>query len=177
MMRLQRVVCQLKSGLCKSRLDLTYPRRNHLTPKHESPFPSLPKEASWSIHDILSRTEKRRESPYFSLADVERLAELAGLRVQQEEAGKLTQDINDLCAMVEPIQDIDTTGIKPLVSITHRYHPLVAMRDDIARESVTDQDADAGEKELFGRQLLRHARKSEGGFYVAPSLISSTADD
>ncbi|KAJ3103830.1 hypothetical protein HDU97_009835 [Phlyctochytrium planicorne] len=117
------------------------------------------------------KTELKRENPHFSPSDIQRLAKLASLEIKEEEMEKLTKDVNDLCAMVEPIKEIDTKGVEPMISVTHRYEPKGITRSDSPRDPVSDQDSDATEHDHFGRQLLRHAPHVEGGFYVIQKAV------
>ncbi len=50
--------------------------------------------------------------------DVERLAGLARIRLNEDEKLKLTQDMGSILEFVEQLMAVDTTGIEPIAQIT-----------------------------------------------------------
>ena len=88
------------------------------------------------------------------LQDIERIAHLARLQVQPDEAERLMGQLNGFFGIVEAMRAVDATGVEPLA------HPLAAvqdvqlrLRDDIASEpdqrSANQQNAPAVEDGLF----------------------------
>ncbi|MCU0869459.1 MAG: Asp-tRNA(Asn)/Glu-tRNA(Gln) amidotransferase subunit GatC [Burkholderiales bacterium] len=89
-------------------------------------------------------------------ADVERIAHLARLHITPEETGRTLAQLNDIFAMIEQIQAVDTTGIEPMA------HPLGGaqrLRDD----AVTEPDVrDAAQ---------RNAPAAQDGLYLVPRVV------
>ena len=55
--------------------------------------------------------------------EVSRIAHLARLELQPEEAGTLLKELNDFFGIVERMRAVDTGGVEPL------YTPLAALRE------------------------------------------------
>jgi aspartyl-tRNA(Asn)/glutamyl-tRNA(Gln) amidotransferase subunit C len=89
-------------------------------------------------------------------ADVERIAHLARLHITPEETQRTLAQLNDIFAMIEQIQAVDTTGIEPMA------HPLGGtqrLRDD----AVTETDVrDAAQ---------RNAPAAQDGLFLVPRVV------
>jgi aspartyl-tRNA(Asn)/glutamyl-tRNA(Gln) amidotransferase subunit C len=95
-----------------------------------------------------------------SPTDVERIAHLARLKLQADEALALQAQLNGFFKIVDKMRAIDTTGVDPL------YTPLAAvqavglrLREDI----VTEHDDRAANQ--------RSAPAVEAGLYLVPKVI------
>ena len=89
-------------------------------------------------------------------SDVEKIAHLARLAIDESVIPDYTRDLNNILSLVEQMSAVDTDGISPMA------HPLDAvqrLRDDVVSE--TDQ------RELF--QSI--APKTEAGVYLVPKVI------
>ena len=49
-----------------------------------------------------------------SLTDVEKIAKLSRLSLTEEEKGKTLSELNDIFAMVEKMQSVNTDGVEPM---------------------------------------------------------------
>ncbi|MBC7380562.1 MAG: Asp-tRNA(Asn)/Glu-tRNA(Gln) amidotransferase subunit GatC [Burkholderiaceae bacterium] len=89
-----------------------------------------------------------------TLSDIDRIANLARLALQPDEAGRMLGQINGFFDIVEQMRAVDTTGIEPL------SHPVAAiqdialrLREDVASEpnqrEANQQSAPAVERGLF----------------------------
>lgn len=87
-------------------------------------------------------------------SDIERIANLAQLRLTPESASRTLDQLNGFFSLVEKMQAVDTTGIEPLA------HPVAAMqdvqlrlRDDVVSEpnarEANQRSAPAVERGLF----------------------------
>lgn len=88
--------------------------------------------------------------------DVEKIAHLARLAIDDKTIPDYARDLNNILSLVEQMSAVDTTDISPMA------HPLDAhqrLRDDVVTE--TDQ------RELF--QTI--APKTEAGVYLVPQVI------
>ena len=95
-----------------------------------------------------------------ALADVNRIAHLAQLELQPDEAQAMLQQLNGFFAIVEQMSAVDTSGVEPL------YTPLAAvqnvalrLRDDV----VTERDQRALNQ--------TSAPAVEDGLFLVPKVI------
>lgn len=87
---------------------------------------------------------------------VQHVAKLSMLNIGDDEISSTTERINKVLALVDTLQDIDTTGTEPLA------HPLDAqqsLRDDHA-ENCTDRD-----------KLLSNAPEQLDGQFLVPRVV------
>lgn len=69
---------------------------------------------------------------------VDNLANLARLRFQDAEKASIRDDLQKMVAFVEKLQELDTTGVAPLLHISDAANVL---REDIVEGSVSRGDA------------------------------------
>ena len=88
--------------------------------------------------------------------DVEKIAQLAHLEFPASEKEALTEKFNDILAMMDKLNELDTTNIEPLTHVI----PL----ENVFREDVL--------KESFPREaILRNAPKANEEFFNVPKVI------
>jgi len=89
-------------------------------------------------------------------SDIEKIALLARIRVEQAAVPEIADRINDILKMVDSMQAVDTAGIEPMAN------PLDAnqrLREDIVTET--------NQREAF--QAI--APQVEQGLYLVPKVI------
>jgi aspartyl-tRNA(Asn)/glutamyl-tRNA(Gln) amidotransferase subunit C len=91
-----------------------------------------------------------------SLEQIGRIAELARLELAPAEALAMQQQLNDILAMVDAMNAVDTSGVEPM---SHPQEAMQRLREDRA----TEADARA----LF--QSIAPA--VEDGLYLVPKVI------
>jgi aspartyl-tRNA(Asn)/glutamyl-tRNA(Gln) amidotransferase subunit C len=91
-----------------------------------------------------------------SLDDVRRIARLARIRIDDEEAGRYQSQLNDIFGLIAEMQAVDTTGIEPMA---HARDVHQRLRED----AVTEADR----REAF--QAV--APQVEAGLYLVPKVI------
>lgn len=67
-----------------------------------------------------------------TLNDVEKIAKLSRLRLTNEEQTQTLKELNDIFAMVEKMQNVDTDGVDPMA---HPHEVALHLRDDRVTES------------------------------------------
>lgn len=67
-----------------------------------------------------------------TLHDVEKIAKLSRLRLNDEEKTQTLQELNDIFAMVENMQSVDTNGIEPMA---HPHEVALRLRQDAVTET------------------------------------------
>jgi len=95
-----------------------------------------------------------------TLAEVERIAQLARLEVSGAEAETARQQLNGIFQLIETMQGIDTSGIEPMA---HAQDVTQRLRED----HVTHHDADG----LARNRYQSVAPEAEAGLYLVPKVI------
>lgn len=84
------------------------------------------------------------------------VAHLARLDFSEEEKTKFTSQLNDILIYMEKLNQVDTTGVKPM---SHAIALQNAFRDDIVKDSL-------------GHDLsLSNAPEARGPFFRVPKVI------
>jgi len=87
---------------------------------------------------------------------VRRIARLARLAVDEDEAAAMETELNALLAWVEQLQEVNVEGVPPMTSVVEQR---LKMRDDV----VTDGG--------YAEDLMKNAPLSEGHFFVVPKVV------
>jgi aspartyl-tRNA(Asn)/glutamyl-tRNA(Gln) amidotransferase subunit C len=96
-----------------------------------------------------------------TLQDVTRIANLARLELNPDQAGHTLDQLNGIFAMVEQMSLIDTTGIEPL------SHPIAALLPDLALRLREDTVTEANRREDY----QQCAPATADGLYLVPKVI------
>jgi aspartyl-tRNA(Asn)/glutamyl-tRNA(Gln) amidotransferase subunit C len=88
--------------------------------------------------------------------DVEKIAHLARLAVNESELDTVAVGLSDILNMVEQMSSVDTTGVTPMAHPLHMTQPLRP-----------DQVTEGDQRELF--QSI--APQTEDGLYLVPKVI------
>ena len=91
-----------------------------------------------------------------TLDQVHRIAHLARIDISATEAEKTRKELNDIFALIEQMQAVDTRGVEPMA---HAQDVAQRLRQDVVTES--DQ------RDAF--QLV--APEVEAGLYLVPKVI------
>ncbi len=91
-----------------------------------------------------------------TLDDIQRIAHLARIRLEDSDAATTQSHLNGLFALVEQMQSVDTTGIAPMA---HARDVHQRLRADVVTE--TDR------RDAF--QAI--APQTEAGLYLVPRVI------
>ncbi len=88
--------------------------------------------------------------------DIAKVATLARIKVSEEEIPKVTESINEILALVDKMQQIDTSDVEPLAN---PHDAVQVLREDIV--TATDER----------EKLLKNAPESENGLFLVPKVI------
>ena len=88
--------------------------------------------------------------------DVEYIAELAKLKFKDEELEKFTEQLNEILAYVEKLNELDTTNVEPL---SHPVEGSNVFREDVVKPSLDREEA------------LRNAPDRSELFFKVPKVI------
>jgi len=96
-----------------------------------------------------------------TVEDVERVAELAHLELQADEAGRMVHDLNAILDYVAELNELDTSGVAPLAQIGELGDAASAgaLRPDEPRPSL-DRAA-----------VMAQAPETDGVFFKVPKVI------
>jgi aspartyl-tRNA(Asn)/glutamyl-tRNA(Gln) amidotransferase subunit C len=85
-----------------------------------------------------------------------KLEHLARLELSDEEAQALMGDLNNILAMVEKLQELDTDNVSPLIYINEEENQL---------------RADKVGKQIAAKDALKNAPDHDGVFFKVPKVI------
>ncbi len=90
------------------------------------------------------------------ISTVKRVAHLARIAVNDDDAERMTGELNAILGFVEQLNEVNVDGIEPMTSVT----PMaMRMRDD----KVTDGDIAAA--------VVANAPVTEDNFFVVPKVV------
>jgi aspartyl-tRNA(Asn)/glutamyl-tRNA(Gln) amidotransferase subunit C len=95
-----------------------------------------------------------------SVEDVERVAELAHLKLTAEESGAMLHDLNAILDYVAELNELDTARIAPLTQVTELL--------DAARDGLRD---DTPQPSLNRADVLAEAPETNGVFFKVPKVL------
>ena len=84
-----------------------------------------------------------------------RVANLARLKLTEEEIETFSKQLGDILEFVRQLEELDTSGVEPYIQKTEG----TPMREDEPREGLSREEA------------LRNAPEREGGFFVVPRIV------
>lgn len=88
--------------------------------------------------------------------EVEHIAHLAKLKLEESELDSLTNDLNQILNYVDQLNELDTSGVEPL------SHPIMnrkPLRDDKLKPSVAQSDA------------LKNSSQHDDEFFLVPKVL------
>jgi aspartyl-tRNA(Asn)/glutamyl-tRNA(Gln) amidotransferase subunit C len=88
--------------------------------------------------------------------EIEKIADLARVRISGQQIGEVTQRITEILGMVDQLQAVDTTGVEPMAN------PL-----DATQRLRADEVTEVNQREAF--QAIAPA--VENGLYLVPIVI------
>ena len=87
---------------------------------------------------------------------IKKLAHLSRLHIEDNEIDEYKKDFASMVQFVEKLNEVDTTGIAPLLHITDAVNVL---REDDVQGSCTQE------------QALKNAPKTDGIYFLVPKVI------
>lgn len=96
-----------------------------------------------------------------ALSDVKRLAHLARLELNDDQAEQSLSKLNGIFALVEQMKAVDTSNVEPL------SHPLAAYRQDLALRLRDDAVTEPNRRDEYQQP----APATQDGLYLVPKVI------
>jgi aspartyl-tRNA(Asn)/glutamyl-tRNA(Gln) amidotransferase subunit C len=87
---------------------------------------------------------------------VKRVAHLARVKVTDEEAGRMTGELNTILAFVEQLDEVNVDGVEPLTSVVHQE---MKKRADVV--------SDGG----YPEKVVANAPASDDNFFMVPKVV------
>ena len=87
---------------------------------------------------------------------VKKIGRLARLHIPEEQQEKIAAELNTILNWIEELNEVNTTGVQPLSSVT--AHPL-PQRDDVVSDGDKVDD------------ILANAPEQASGFFVVPKVV------
>jgi aspartyl-tRNA(Asn)/glutamyl-tRNA(Gln) amidotransferase subunit C len=94
-------------------------------------------------------------------SDVKRLARLAQLDLNDDQAARTLDKLNGIFALVEQLRAVDTSGVEPL------NHPIAAYQADVALRLRDDEVTEPNRRDDY-QQV---APATQDGLYLVPKVI------
>lgn len=91
-----------------------------------------------------------------NLSDVEKIAKLSRLSLTENEKTKTLSELNDIFAMVEKMQSVNTDGVEPM---PHPHETALRLREDAVTETDHAAEYQAVAPEVHNR------------LYIVPKVI------
>ena len=85
-----------------------------------------------------------------------KIAHLARLEFDEKDAEKMMQDMTNMVNFVEKLNEVDTTGIEPLTTMSHEIN---ALREDEVKSHLPHDEA------------LKNAPKKDADFFRVPKVL------
>ena len=90
------------------------------------------------------------------IATVKRVARLARIAVNEEDAERMTGELNAILGFVEQLGEVDVSGVEPMTSVT----PMVMKkRQDVVNDGEIADD------------IVANAPATEGHFFLVPKVV------
>lgn len=87
---------------------------------------------------------------------VHKIADLARISIQDNEVDTLTQEMNKILTFMEKLNELDTTGVEPLVYMNEEVN---IWRNDLVKQEISVADG------------LKNAAVHNEAFFLVPKII------
>jgi len=91
--------------------------------------------------------------------EVRYVADLANLRLTDEEVRKFGRDLDEILAHIEKLNEIDTAGIEPMAQVLYDTEETAALRGDVPVSPLGNSLA------------VANAPQSGAGYFKVPKVI------
>jgi aspartyl-tRNA(Asn)/glutamyl-tRNA(Gln) amidotransferase subunit C len=95
----------------------------------------------------------------FTEQDVRSVADLANLRLTQDEVKKMAHDLGAVVTYMEKLNTLDTTNVEPMAQVLYEAGETATLREDEERPTTPNAEA------------LRNSATSGAGYFKVPRVI------
>ncbi len=90
---------------------------------------------------------------------VRRVADLANLRLSDEEVNRMSQDLGHILTYIEQLNELNTSNVEPMAQVLFDGDETASLRADVVRAPLSNADA------------LANAAASGAGYFKVPRVI------
>ncbi len=87
---------------------------------------------------------------------LQKIAHLARLEFDEKDSEKMMQDMTNMVNFVEKLNEVDTTGVEPLTTMSHEIN---ALREDEVKPHLDHKEA------------LKNAPKKDADYFRVPKVL------
>jgi aspartyl-tRNA(Asn)/glutamyl-tRNA(Gln) amidotransferase subunit C len=92
-------------------------------------------------------------------AEVRYVADLANLRLTEEEVRRFQKDLDEILAHIDKLNELDTSGVEPMAQVLYEAEESATLRPDV-------------EAPVLGSKMaVANAPQSSGGYFKVPKII------
>ena len=91
--------------------------------------------------------------------EVRYVADLANLRLSENEVHRLSTDLGQILTHIEQLNELDTSDVQPMAQVLFDGDETASMREDVPHTSLSNYDA------------LANAPAGGAGYYKVPRVI------
>ena len=91
--------------------------------------------------------------------EVRYVADLANLRLSEEEVHRLSDDLGQILTHIEQLNELDTKDVAPMAQVLFEEDEIAPLREDVPHTSLSNRDA------------LANAPVSGAGYFKVPKVI------
>ncbi len=91
--------------------------------------------------------------------EVRYVADLANLRLSDEEVQKMSHDLGQILTHIEQLNELDTSNVEPMAQVLYNADETATLREDVPHTPLGNQEA------------LANAPASGAGYFKVPKVI------
>jgi aspartyl-tRNA(Asn)/glutamyl-tRNA(Gln) amidotransferase subunit C len=91
--------------------------------------------------------------------EVRYVADLANLRLTDEEVIRMSHDLGSILTYIEQLNELDTKNVEPMAQVLYEADETATLREDVPRTTLCNQDA------------LANSAASGNGYFKVPKVI------
>ena len=91
--------------------------------------------------------------------EVRYVADLANLRLSDEEVQKMSQDLGHILTHIEQLNELDTSNVEPMAQVLYNADETATLREDVPFTPLSNAEA------------LANTASSGGGYFKVPKVI------
>ena len=91
--------------------------------------------------------------------EVRYVADLANLRLSEEEIHRMSHDLGQILTHIEQLNELDTSNAEPMAQVLYAADEIATLREDVPHACLTNQEA------------LANAPARGAGYFKVPKVI------
>ena len=91
--------------------------------------------------------------------EVRYVADLANLKLSEEEVGRLSRDLDEILTHIDTLNELDVSNVQPMAQVLYEAEETATLRADIERPTLGNEAA------------LANAPLGGAGYYKVPKVV------